>query len=73
MKQCKKVVFSSKREALKRLRQIAERPDPSRQYSPTAAVSCNRCKGWHLTSQGGKSWGSGKRQRNSVARYRLSY
>ncbi|WP_158634326.1 hypothetical protein [Amycolatopsis sp. WAC 04197] len=56
--------FPTERAALARLAEIQDRPaDPDRLYNPVRVRDCRKCGGFHLTSNPGKAWRSGKTPR----------
>jgi hypothetical protein len=59
--------YSSRRQAEEALRRVQDAPfdpDDPRPYRPTSVVRCVRVSGvWHLTSNSGKLWKSGKPRR----------
>lgn len=57
--------FTTRRRAEKRLAEIHEQPlTIDRLYWPTGVIRCNKCGGFHLTSNSGKQWKTGKQSRD---------
>lgn len=69
-KQCRsgKTRYRTSSDAYRALQYIQNKPmDPSRSfdfYRPNGVRSCGRCNGFHLTSNSGKQYRSGKSGRN---------
>lgn len=56
--------FETEQAALDRLAEIQDAPpDPNRLYAPSRVRECRSCGGYHLTSNPGKPWRSGKTSR----------
>lgn len=52
---CGKRRFRDKGEAIRSLHTIRTKGVPSPKGTPSRAYFCDHCKGWHLTSQGGRA------------------
>lgn len=57
-----KARWSHRRLAEQRLAEIVAN-EPLRMYTPSAVIPCNKCGGYHLTSNSQKQWAKGKSPR----------
>ena len=61
---CGKIIFASKKDARKAIREIRKRKSKHKQkhtHKVCGTYECKTCGGWHLTSISNKEWSKRKR------------